>query len=758
MGGWDAAYGATLRSDAVIKSSTFVLAALSLLRVANAALPEPPAQHQPWTPPDAKGIPEYVVDAARALFDAGLADPRGGEYRDIAFAVPWLYSPESTGRLRTHAWVFSREYAVGWNGLIYRVLTVGPAADLDADVHIIAAAKPWSGRIPLWSEAPPANAHFWFYLGSPTTLAPVSIALLLRLGRADLAEELWKAPESNLPFRNALFSLHHEENGTQFLGTVVRSWLGSAFWRLNSARDLDDDQQAVDIGESLMSWEKHVLEIRKQFRDTETLQATDTSFLKPVPALLADSRRRLREPSRPKLDLRALADGKSSDPETGAFLRRPQAERTAYLIDRLEDVRGAQMTFPGQLEYSFDPVYKLLTLEGEAAVEPLLDAYEHDQRLTRTVDYGRPWYPERTPIPVSEVAKNILSDILHMSGFVRDATPPELRDWWQKRKNGDVVARNFELLADDLATADQWLESAEWITLRSDVQRTGAMTSITPGGCSPDKPVPKPFGESLRAHRDPTITQLLVQRAALLALSDKPETACRMALMAYLWDPKAPISRFASDLEACRSDSLFTVARMSAGDSHAAAEWSELIRKRATQPGFLASDLSPLWIFPDNAVMQQTADWLFNRPDAPLAPNRELSGINSPLLTLQAYRQAVLAALEDNSIVGTATRSPEGMLSVALNNGGAGSAEPSSDPRQVPPGQERPVRAKDIVAWELSALRGMPALDPDWPEADKDPIIRDVAAFLELHGSELKAFPARLEDTACPGEYVYLTQ
>jgi hypothetical protein len=70
-----------------------------------------------------------VVKDTTLLFDAGLADPRGGEYREIELNIP---AAESSDRLQTHDWVFSEQYAVCWNGLVYRVLTVGPSVDLDS--------------------------------------------------------------------------------------------------------------------------------------------------------------------------------------------------------------------------------------------------------------------------------------------------------------------------------------------------------------------------------------------------------------------------------------------------------------------------------------------------------------------------------------------------------------------------------------------------------------------------------------------------
>ena len=45
-------------------------------------LPAPPMQQAPWTPPPTS-LPSNYVSATRALFKAGMADPRGCEYREI---------------------------------------------------------------------------------------------------------------------------------------------------------------------------------------------------------------------------------------------------------------------------------------------------------------------------------------------------------------------------------------------------------------------------------------------------------------------------------------------------------------------------------------------------------------------------------------------------------------------------------------------------------------------------------------------------
>jgi hypothetical protein len=163
-------------------------------------------------------------------------------------------------------------------------------------------------------------------------------------------------------------------------------------------------------------------------------------------------------------------------------------------------------------------------------------------------------------------------------------------------------------------------------------------------------------------------------------------------------------------------------------------------------------------MFPDDPVIEETSEWLFARPDSPLSPVGMDHGINSPLLTVPAFRRALSSALHDDSVLGKAIKSSEGVLSFVLNNGvGGGSNTPEHDPRQAPPGTERPIRAKDLAAWQLSELDGAPEFQLDWPESDKNTAIDTIAVFLRIHQDELRAFPAKPQDTSCPGDdYVYL--
>ena len=61
-------------------------------------LSQSPKQNEPWTVPP-NGLPAKVVLAAQSLFEQGLPDPRGCEYRQVVVTGAWDES------WATHAWL-----------------------------------------------------------------------------------------------------------------------------------------------------------------------------------------------------------------------------------------------------------------------------------------------------------------------------------------------------------------------------------------------------------------------------------------------------------------------------------------------------------------------------------------------------------------------------------------------------------------------------------------------------------------------------
>src|ERR1035438_3559311 len=99
-------------------------------------LPSPPKQNSAWNAP-ATSLPSNYLSATTTLFEQGLADPRGCEYREIEVGTGSVWQGDG-GVVRTHGWVLpetnSGNFAVCWNGLVYPVVSVGSKVDLTADV------------------------------------------------------------------------------------------------------------------------------------------------------------------------------------------------------------------------------------------------------------------------------------------------------------------------------------------------------------------------------------------------------------------------------------------------------------------------------------------------------------------------------------------------------------------------------------------------------------------------------------------------
>ena len=129
-------------------------------------LPVPPHQQAPWTP--GPGLSTELATAVATLFDQGLADPRGLDYRDVELEVG---AADETRPIvaTTHAWVFDRDrFAVAWNGLVYPIARAGNRADLRADIARLATPTGES-----WTEVNGVSA---------TAATPLKIAMLARLG------------------------------------------------------------------------------------------------------------------------------------------------------------------------------------------------------------------------------------------------------------------------------------------------------------------------------------------------------------------------------------------------------------------------------------------------------------------------------------------------------------------------------------------------------------------------------------------------
>ena len=203
------------------------------------ALPEPPSQHKAWTAPPTK-LPAAMLSAVDLLYQQGMADPRGCEYREIEVVIGSVWG--DGGILKVHAWVFpsdvpnARRFAVGWNGLVYPVVSLGAPAGLKADIDAMLsqdrkAQDEWAkhrGETGLsymrWLGAIPEGPAI-----SETQMCWTKICPLLRLGEVDLAEAYWT--QLNGPAQAAAETPNNDEQKELEKGPYLSLCTSGPGWR-----------------------------------------------------------------------------------------------------------------------------------------------------------------------------------------------------------------------------------------------------------------------------------------------------------------------------------------------------------------------------------------------------------------------------------------------------------------------------------------------------------------------------------------------
>ena len=760
---------------------------------AGQAIPEPPEQHAPWTPPTTR-LPRFLGTATRLLFEQGMADPRGCAYREVEFTLPWIR--KGRGFVLPERAEVPGRFAVAWDGQVYPLAAVGGPVDLAADIRDLAARikqdratrqgrEPGIFGLPPWGFA--AQGDDWMDSSGASDRSPLKLCLLLRLGHADLAEELFAAGTTWTPEPRARDLTNY---GINYL-SLAEDWLQAAFGRLIAAHTNGDDVVALDTARKLA-----------RFRDSTIKQAEAMGFPRPqgrgwnrfgneattwyyylgqLDELLRDHERRAKPGSRGPVPRRG------GDP----------AARVAALIRDLDQIDERQMSVPGGANPASSPRVAELAAEGDAAVGPLLDALANDDRLTRSADLGRGGSLDRYVHPVVEVEFAALNRILQTAEFSKHSmanwasiTPAarkelagSIRAFWEKNRAVPLLDRWYQALADDKAGAARWVEAAN-----------GIVAADVPPGRPRAEPGTQPMrGEPLRQGRTPSVTALLGRRIGDVGREAAPTgiypsglaNARALATDLALWDAPAALPHLRELIRRCRAESdawrnqpgqgsadqtwagtiaRFTELRLQQGDQSALEDYAAWLR--TTSPKMLEYNtmeaFKPLIAHREAPVVAEAARWLFNDPAsswAPLRPDplgpRELHFRNlyaSPLIAVAGFRAGVIAALGDKTPAGSVEQADRQIVTRDVGGAtlliGGDAASASDEPRG--PGRH-PFRVADQIALKLSRLEGAPRVDLFWPEARRDEAIAASIDFLKRHADRFTA-------TAPPGTHDFPDQ
>ncbi len=743
------------------------------------ALPIAPQQKLPWTPP--AGFPDPLVAATSTLFDQGLADPRGCAYRQISIGIGNAGDGDS-GVIQTHGWVLpqtqddaksAQRFAVCWNGLVYPVALVGASADLAADVKSL-LEKDAADRAAS-AKGDPARRFFRvFENATPEITAvatdsvlPIKECLLLRLGEDDLAHRYWDAlaEDTTSNLNNIKASLRDP------YALLADEWAWAMFDRSLTAHMRGDDHLSLVDAQQLTALQPLIeAEDRKHgYQDypsggIHTADQPFLLFLAPLPRLLADEERRVADTTAPPAlaTIQAMPDQKA---------------RIAALIQDLDQVSARQMMQPGGVSPDSDPIVLALVNEGDTAVEPLIHAVADDKRLTRSVGFGRSFFQGRDLVSVSSAAYAALVDILHTYEF---GPTPESSDnladtaaaiqvYWDKYKSQSLTERWYGVLADDAASPAQWLEAAGQIVGPNDEEIRSNEVAY---GLRPNGSVLPMHGEALRDGHQPSVSDLMARRVRDLAAvavthansSEQVfdmQNAATMVLDLAAWDMLSarPLLRdqfhaeqqTLSDWEGKVDISWdttvlpkLTLARMRGGDPDALPDylaWLQTVDLKYLPPFSLSDIFAPLWESPNNPGVQQTAQALFGASHSSWMPLHQARPgmsddaldylLESPLLRVEAFRRMVLAALTDNTNIGTITVGGPEPLNTRYDQ----------DAKWPKTPQEISLRRCDLYAWYLSHLDAMPDFRYGWPIAKKDAAILQSAAQLRRYGSQMGFIP-----------------
>ncbi|HND20042.1 MAG TPA: hypothetical protein PLB18_11745 [Acidobacteriota bacterium] len=720
-------------------------------------------------------LPENIVTTTDFLCESGLADPKNGEYRDIEITTATVWG--NSGPTKTHGWVLPSgsnpdipRVAIAWNGQLYPVLAIGEKASLADDIKQLldqdkALRQKFKQTSPTAVFSRPTYATPESQAVSTQELTPLKMCLLLRVGERELATQVWNVwkegvtPEANQTSGSA----------TDPFLRLAGDWLWMRFDRGINAHLRGEDDLARTI---FVELETIVPRIEAEARRRGLLPTGETHagqassffpFLKQIPALVRDHARRQTD--------HPASSGVASSLQARLEALPDKLAQITTLVADLDLVAARQKAAGAGVSLTEDPIVRALYRQGEDAVPALLNVIEtNDPRLTRSITFYRDYDRDRRALSVQEVAYFLITRLLEIdfgsgselvigTAESRTALVTHLREYWSKAKSLTAPERWFQVLADDTASPDQWLQVVENIVSRD-------LPSSVPDEMTAGRAL---RGAVLRAKASPSVSDLVARRVESLMEQFQTseefgvlEQATQLVLFLTEWDEasarpiasghmQALLKMYSSPGGARRGIgpliSRLTQARVLIKDRTALDEyaaWLEPISPE--QAGNMTDLLKPLWLNADHPACQRAAERMFLQATSPWNPlvakhNTYLDLqmpviLTTPLVGLPAVREQMLQGLQNKTPIGTVKVLKDAALDIQTQIGWQLSQSGvSADIRSIPVGTTIPFRVCDLHAWLLSALPGTPPCELFWPLAKRNQAILACSRFLKQFGS-----------------------
>ena len=503
------------------------------------------------------------------------------------------------------------------------------------------------------------------------SLHPIKVCLLLRLGRADLAEQSGRrAPGCRSPKPpGAGPKLDLNSYGVSYL-SLARDLAWYHFDRAICAHMRGDDPlaladvRALDALALAVETKAEAMGFARPDRQVPAGQvAPYIEFLNQLPEFRDDQERRARS-------------GPTRRPRSRA---RASNARVAALIRDLDQVAARQWGQPGGVVLGESPICQGPDRPG--------------RRRRRAADPGLPL--RRPPDPLGRVPSRFLPEPAHPAGRpgclhradgnpqdheLRPARPNEpaagrsaaspsptrSRPTGNRTGRYPLVERWYLTLADDEAGDAAWLEAAGNIIQPENVRTIPGGGVFTVTETTPVKPGTQPRlrGESLRKNHEPTVAALMARRVESMMKTPEGQRfelldPCRMAANLAVWDPAAAVPTLRELTRICRehyarpdsghdwtnqnlavSIARFALARDKGGDTEALREYAEWIR--TTSPDWLDHNilavLEPLHRKPDDPRLACRRGLALRRPAIPLDSAYWPQGIKGELSRRGTHR------------------------------------------------------------------------------------------------------------------------
>lgn len=671
----------------------------------------------PWVPPQTT-LPKEFVDAVAFMLDNGMEDPRGAKF--LATNVRQADKSDTEQKLDRGWLMKDRKTFLSSSGDVYNVVSVGPEGE-GTDVVVV--------------ETPIRHG-----LGPQYRL---KAAEQLILGDAKAAEEVYKKDH---PAQNIFFDLTRDFLAGKFISAVESHMKGADKENLEKVNEL---QKLRPLYEAKAAAGMTGDEIKKKLEQTYppiTKESRLYSFLAPIDAIGKDASRRLSQ-------RKELPDPDKIE---------NQAERIAVRILLLDQVDAKQWGMPGGVDLAGDPRVKALADEGEAAMEPLLKTMTEDSRLTRSVVFGRFFFPQCYVMSVAEAARAAIQSLLSVT-LSADTLAEEAaayRSYWLKTKGLSMEERWMKELENESAGIERWMDAAKNLFMRTNSTREGRWIHTDP--TAPGEPEPKLKAEVLRKKSNPSLSDLLARRSRRFLTADRRrhaefENSLHFSLYLYQWDPKAALPLLqtavrATILEAKSQNgqlSIYSIgpslaqavaARYKLGDKAAFKEWFDWIKSTEPIDGTDGwRSLYPLYALRNDPSVQKATDELFVGKDskwnlralAKTDPYAIGCFALSYFIGTKSVNEALIDILSDETEIGYVSLSGSEMT-IKLpdsNNGYLVTDEMRrSDPDMPKTLTNASIRLCDYVAYLIETLKNSPRVALYWPKQKRN------AALVNLKG------------------------